>query len=250
MAQNESANAAIIHMPSFMETAATGWFAIIEAQFKLRSITTSSTKFYHVLSSLPPELVARLPAPILTEAKYEELKEAVINIHEKTKPELFARLINDTKMSGRPSYYLQELNATATKVGVGEDLVRHRFINALPSTISPVIAAQKDLTLQQLGNLADELMPILQNNAFHIADVSNPSPSNKRRVSASSTSGQPMGLKPFNQDQRPKVCRGHIFFGRKSRTCKPWCQWPNKSNCQIQPNSRSSSPAPNSNQEN
>jgi hypothetical protein len=72
-------------------------------------------------------------------------------------------------MSGRPSYYLQELNSIAARVGVSEDLVRHQFEQALPPAISPVLAAQRELTLQQLGTLADELSPQLNNQIMLVS---------------------------------------------------------------------------------
>ena len=245
-------NAVTVKVPPFMETAAMGWFAIIEARFNLRNITTETTKFYHVLSHLPPDLVAQLNMTLLANKNYEELKEAVINIYEKTKPELFARLMSDTKMTGRPSFYLRELMSTASKVGVGEDLVKHRFIQALPSAISPVVAAQKDLTLDQLGNLSDQLLPILQKdvcnnvNTESANNVSKPNSSYQYQTNSSKSNNNtlPIGLRPFGNNQRPRVCRGHLYFAETSRTCKPWCKWPNKRNCQMQPNSRSSSPAP------
>ena len=46
-----------IKTPEFMETAVNGWFSILEAQFHLRNITASTTKFYTVISSLPAEVV-------------------------------------------------------------------------------------------------------------------------------------------------------------------------------------------------
>ena len=147
-------------MQDFMETAASAWFQIIEANLKLKRITVGETKYFHVLASLPPTLVARLSPQILETHDYDEIKAGVIAMHERTKPELFSKLIAKTTMSGRPSSYLQELNEIASKVGVADDLVRHQFIQALPSTISIVLAAQKDLTLPQLGKLADELSPL------------------------------------------------------------------------------------------
>ena len=65
---------------------------------------------------------------LLVNTIYEELNAAVIVIHEQIKPELFARLIGDTKMKGRPSYFQQEFMTTASKIDVREDLVRHKFI--------------------------------------------------------------------------------------------------------------------------
>ena len=245
-------NAVSIRMPPFMESAIRGWFSIIEANFALRNINVSSTKYFHVLSALPPEIVTNISASVLNEQSYDALKNALIQIHERTKPELFARLISKTKMTGRPSYYLQELMDIADKVGVGEDLVKHQFTSALPPHIAAVIAAQKGLPLQQMRTLADELLPLLQANAPTFNVNSNQTPRrNYGKIPQKQESAIPIGLRPFSPDQRPRVCRGHLYFGENSRTCKPWCRWPNKRSCTIQPNSRSSSPAPlTKNQEN
>ena len=48
-------------------------------------------------------------------------------------------------MTGRPSSYLCELQQIASKVGAGEELVCHKFLQALPANIRPVLASQKTL---------------------------------------------------------------------------------------------------------
>lgn len=234
-----------IKAPAFMETAANGWFSIMEAQFHLCKVTVDQTKYYHVISALPPEIVAKLPSSIHENKQYEELKNAVINSYESTKPELFEKLISKTTMSGRPSVYLQELASTAAKIGVGDDIVRHKFIQASPATISPVLAAQKSLTLQQLGTLADELMPYFQDKVMHVNKQ--PQRYNNTYQEHQTNRNQSQlarGLRPFSENQRPKICRTHLYFAEKARNCTAWCKWPNKSNCTIQASSRSASPAP------
>ena len=108
-----------------MECAVTGWFTVVEAQFLLKRIKKTNSKFLHVLSSLPADLVIKLLSTLHANSNYEELKAAVIATYEQTKPELFTKFMSDIKMTGRPSYFLQELMATASKIGVSEDLVRH-----------------------------------------------------------------------------------------------------------------------------
>lgn len=235
-----------IKMPAFMETAAAAWFSILEANFHIKHITTEETKFFHLIANLPPDVITKISATVIANHSYKETKEVVVNIHERTKPELFSKLITKTSMTGRPSYYMQELNSIAAKVGVGEDLVRHQFIQALPPTISPVLAAQKDLTLTQLGNLADELTPFFHQVLHVKSNVQSHSKQPSLNSQTRDNSVIPIGLRPFNDQQRPRICRGHIYYADKSRTCKPWCRYPNKTNCTIQPNSRASSPAPSS----
>lgn len=249
VAEVRMVHAVSIKIPAFMETAASGWFAIIEAQFDINKITVSATKFSHVLSNLPPDLVIKLAPELLTGKNYENLKEAVIAVHEQTKPELYAKLISGSasKMTGRPSYYLQELQSIASKVGVGEDLIRHQFLQALPTRISPVLAAQKTLSLSQLGTLADELMPFTNSDHVvqHVSEERSASRFDPRQNvrNNQSNSSIPYGLRPFSKDQRPKVCRWHLYYGTNSRSCKPWCTFPDKNGCKILPRGRSPSPA-------
>ena len=53
--------AVVVKAVQFCETAVESWFAIMEAQFSLAKVTESATKFYHVLSALPPQTVMKLP---------------------------------------------------------------------------------------------------------------------------------------------------------------------------------------------
>ena len=129
-----------VRPPPFMETAVSGWFAIINAQFHLANISDSVTKFYHVLSSLPADVVARVDPTVIAGQDFARLKEAVIEMFEKTKPELFEKLISKSVMTGRPSEFLGDLRDVASKVGVGDDLVRHKFIQSLPPAMSTVLA--------------------------------------------------------------------------------------------------------------
>ena len=258
MPNNEEVNTISVKAPAFMETACAGWFQIMEAQFHLRKITVDDTKFYHVLSSLPAETVARIDSTTLSEKKYETLKNEIVAMYEKTKPELFDKLTSSTPMTGRPSLYLEEIRKTASKLGVGDDLVRHKFIQSLPPAISPVLAAQKDIAIGQIGKLADELMPFAQTQSQVFMAQPSTSPNHNNGYQQQKHQGQqqhykdqqtiPFGLRPFNSSQRQQVCRSHIFFGTKARTCKPWCKWPNKSQCDVQassrPSSRNSSPIP------
>ena len=118
-------------------------------------------------------------------------------------------------MTGRPSYYLQELMDTADKVGIGEHLVMHQFTSALSPSIAPVIAAQKGLMLQQMGTLADELLPLLQANAptFNV-NSNQPSQRNSVKIPQKQESAIPIGLRPFLLTSA-LVSAGDIFISEK-----------------------------------
>ncbi len=237
-----------IKAPEFMETAVNGWFTILEAQFHLRNVTTSKTKFYTVISSLPAEEVCKLPNTTLASQDYEELKRILIESHEQTKPELLEKLMSATTISGRPSAYLHEMLSVAKRIDIGEDIVRHKFLQALPPEIAPVIASQKDLNPTQLGRLADELMPLLNNDKACF--VQRPlSTQNSAQTSYkgkySQNTSVPLNVRPYRDNQRTKICRAHIYFANEARTCKPWCRWPKKKDLQMLPSSRPATPTGN-----
>lgn len=250
-----------IKPPVFSETSAAMWFKVMEAQFHLKNITTSRTKFYHVLSSIPTNILDNISLSAVEKEDYDSFKREVVSFYEKTKPELFERLISSAVMTGRPSAYLRELQQLAEKVNVGEDLIRHKFLQSLPSTISPALGSQKSLSLTEMGRMADELMPLHskmnivdlvdthvstntgdnyfnQNDHMHTNHFSSNVPRGKYGESQI-----PFAVRPFHPDQRPKMCRAHIYYGARAKTCKNFCAYPDKSKCRMTPNSRPSSPA-------
>ena len=268
--------------PPFMESAVPGWFAIMDAQFHIAKITSAQTKFYHVLSSLPPETISHIPQDVLEQKDFKVLQETVTDMYEKTKPELFERLISKTRLTGRPSHFLSELREMGDKAGVGDELIRHKFLQSLPSGIAAALGSHREMSLSQLGKLADELVPLVQGTfaAVNVAPaegdlsqaVVNPyQPQFQQSVShpvpCHLTSHQPQqygqdrrrglppprgfsaprmntGLMPFHEGQRPRVCRAHLYYGARARWCKPWCVWPTKgTDLRMQPSSRSASPA-------
>jgi hypothetical protein len=266
------ASAVSIKVPKFVEESPSTWFIILEAQFQNVGITVSKTQFYHALSKLPVSTVQRIPRSIITGEDYDDLKNNVVSNYEATKPELFESLMSKAIYTGRPSAYLSEIRQIADKIGVGDDLVRHKFTQSLPPNVRPVIATQKKLPLDALGTLADELLPMFESNAnissvgenssyranshnFQNAGNSSSYANNTRNFQNAGnrynrpntkeperTAGrQHMGLKPFNENQRQKICRAHIFFGEKARTCRTWCVWPNKEGVTVTPPSGNAS---------
>ena len=189
-----------------MYAAVDGWFAKCEAQFELRNISNETTRFYHVLSNLPPDLISNLPTTMITSKSYTELREAAINMHEQSKLELFNRLIGATTMTGKPSTYLHELMATASKIGV-----RLKFIQALPTEITPVIVAIKNTSVYELGTLPDEIVPFLNQKYVHNITAP-PSRSNRHTVSTGAAPRTIYYVRPLYEDQKnPNISWTPIF---------------------------------------
>ena len=149
-----------IKPPQFSQNFCNGWFEILEAQFVLARVQGTQTKFYNALSSLPADIVCKVPSEILSSKNYESLKKAVKDAFLQSKAEIFERLTAKTPVLGKPSQFLRDLRDQAGRVDVGDDLVRHRFLQAMPEAMRPVLAAQQSMSLTDLGKLADDLLPL------------------------------------------------------------------------------------------
>ena len=150
-----------VSLPEFLENNARSWYRIIESRFTVSGISSSKMKFHHTLAGLPGSVIAQLPQEVLDAESYEDLKKEVLAFFEKTKPELFEKLMTKTSICGRPSVYLREMERLAQEIGAGEEIVRHKFLQALPESLAPVIASLKNTPLSQLGKAADELVPLV-----------------------------------------------------------------------------------------
>ena len=250
MPNQEKVNAVSVKAPQFSPAYAEGFFKVFEAQFKLANVTTSSTKFFHIISALPAEIVDLIPNDIYATQNYDDLKVVILRLNQVSKPEMLNKLMDDTTITGKPSVTMREMRNLAKEIGVGDEVVRMKFLQKLPQNISGVLASHTNTELEILGRLADELMPYFAKSGQFINYLnqgeSRRFPNEDRMQSTSrnnysnykTTNSQPIGLRPFNPEQKQKICRAHIFFAEKARTCKPWCKFPVKNRCKMLPSSR------------
>lgn len=89
---------------------------------------------------------------------YSVLEVSIISIYERSKSEMFQEFLSKQPYIGRPSSYL--LVNLVSKLNFVEDTVFLHFIDALPSTIHPILAAQASLSLKQLGTFTNDLVPL------------------------------------------------------------------------------------------
>ena len=261
---NEALTSAVaLKPPAFIEENVPMWFSLLENQFSLSRITTSVTKFQHLLAAIPCSVASKLNAEICKQGNYEQLKENILDLFERSKPELFERLLTTHHLVGKPSIFLHDLTNLASRIGVGDDIVRHKFIRALPPHIATTLAAMPDMPLNQMGKLADNLITIPQYThhpppVTAIEEASNqrkeitneptsqrPSRSlsqyrnQNRRRSPSQERNQTtsnFATQPFRPNQRPAICRAHIYFAEEAKSCRPWCRWPNETKPKSQEN--------------
>lgn len=255
--------------PAFDEGSASRWFQILESQFIIAKITTSTTKFHHALSNLPLNVMNQLDDALINSADYQTLKDKIIQLYTKPAPELFDNIVSQHQLiCQKPSVYLNELKkiAVQSNLGLSDEFLKIKFLKGLPDSVRPILATHNSASLDELARVADTLMAYspAQPNISQIshsnhnsprapdryAGYSNPNYHNGPYRSTSSPHINynnptiPINVRSFNHKQRPHVCRFHLYYGPNARSCKPWCMLSSTSS-NILPSSRSSSPAPN-----
>lgn len=246
--ENQNIQHISVKVPEFADTYVQGWFNLLEAQFALRSISQESTKFFNLLSSLPPSVISNIPKETINSRNYGETKAIILQQYEKSKPEMLEKLLASTTITGRPSERLQEMITLADKVGASHELIRHKFFKTLPPNIAQILASHDSIGLQAMGRLANDLMAIQPyNNYPSVHEIeAKPKSYNNNSMNRNQYNHPPENIpfpvRPFKRGQRTRVCRAHLYYAEDSRTCKSWCRWHDKSKCKITPSSRSSSP--------
>ena len=176
----------------------------------------------------------------------------------------------------KPTVYLQHLHKIAAQLDVKDDFLKIKFLRALPNTIRPLLVTYDSATsLEELARVADTLLAYssdtTQSNVLNVsANTYNPCSGNVYHVQqnrsdrnrgpgsgTSITSGSsgvdfshasiPTGVRAFHRNQRPRVCRYHLYYGNNAKSCKKWCFLSSPKHNILpdsRPSSRSSSPTP------
>ena len=101
--------------PLFEEGSVRRWFKILKSQFSLANISTSRTKFNHVLANIPMSVLNKVSESAISSNDYDIIKTALHDLYDKSKPELFDTLMSKTNiMCTKPSVFLNELRKIGT----------------------------------------------------------------------------------------------------------------------------------------
>ena len=101
---NESTIAAVsIRLPELWPQKFRCWFAQVEAPFQLRSITQQSTRYYHIVSSLSPEVcdqIADITETIAENKPHDTIKTRLIDSFTPSPYQQMEALFNTPSLGG------------------------------------------------------------------------------------------------------------------------------------------------------
>lgn len=163
--------AAPLRLPPFWRQNPRSWFRQVEAQFQLRNIHAQSTKYFHVIANLPPEVASELDDVLSTvslDDAYDVLKSAILDRMQASQRSRIQQLLTEEDLGDRkPSQMLHHMRQLLgdPPSESQQPLLRELSLQRLPQGMRMVLAGSDDFSLDKLATLADR-----------IADYSAPSP--------------------------------------------------------------------------
>ncbi|XP_018007641.1 uncharacterized protein LOC108665403 [Hyalella azteca] len=130
-----------VKIPKFNVFNVKRWFTQAEHQFRLGRITSPAAKFFYVYTNLPEDVLNGLSEETASGDDYERIKTELINTFSESKPQLFDKLMaqQGNYLGQKPTLCLRKMQEVANQLGVGEDIVRIKFLKGVPDDIRPIL---------------------------------------------------------------------------------------------------------------
>lgn len=158
--QSREVNRVGIRIPQFWAEKPALWFNQLECQFNLNGITQDATKYWYVISHLDNRYVQEIEDIITAPPendKYLKVKTELTNRLSSSQQQRIKQLLEHEEMGDRtPSQFLRHLKTLAGKT-VQDEFLRALWLSRMPSVMQAILAAQADLTLDKIAEIADKI---------------------------------------------------------------------------------------------
>ena len=150
---------ATVQPPSFDKIELEAWFAVADANFALRKVTESTTKYYYVLSKLDALTLRKLSAFLKRPRgsdPYNEVRRQLCRTFEPSMEQKLDALLAITSMGDeRPMEFgleLQRVLGDATT----DDILKRIFFRAAPPAITATIKGSRKAKVEELLEAAED----------------------------------------------------------------------------------------------
>ncbi|KRZ60461.1 Transposon Tf2-6 polyprotein [Trichinella nativa] len=235
-------------LPPFWPHSPRLWFAQAEAQFALRHVSASLTKYYHVIASLPDSVapdVDDLLEPA-GDAPYETLKRRLLERYGESDDDRFNALMNSARAGDtKPSQLLREMRRNCGKdLDPNTGFFKKLFLQRLPLNIQMILRANAYSNIEEMANKADELIALSNNGSGSICAVKkvngDKAPTLEERIEDLEERFRSLNRRPDDAPRTPSpkrrsssrarrhtspVCYFHRKFGTRARKCRSPCRY-------------------------
>lgn len=237
-----------VKLPPFWPDRVSVWFAQAEAQFLLAGIKRDETMYCHVLSQMDHRMAGEIEDIVTNppaQGKYQTLKDTLIRRLSSSEEQRVRRLLSDEELGDRkPSQFLRHLRSLAGATLSDDNILRQLWLRRLPQHVQGILAAQADLTLDRIADIADKIVEAQPAAANVYAATTSPlsnllqkveelsaqvaalaSSSGRCRSRNRSSSRSRQSSRAATPDRASRLCWYHKKFGPKALKCISPCDW-------------------------
>ncbi len=224
-----------VKLPSFWIDNPRAWFIQADSQFAISNITVSTTKFYHILSSLPKEVIDTVVDIVEEIGTYDDpyahLKDRLLTGFKVTKWARMSQLIHHPGLGDlRPSQLMSKMLALLTPGHQPCEVVLALFMEKMPSDIRcgvalkdyddpRVLAADADLLWD--SRVASQTSGVgavgRLDDCVSAVQVQNRSRGKRPR--------QKRPPPPYDEASSNGLCYYHHSWGKDAHKCRSPCTW-------------------------
>lgn len=153
------------------------WFIQVESSFTLSKITSDTTKYHTIISSIDAEALTTVSDIVLNppaDNKYLALKQRLIAEYSDSETKQIKKLLSELQLGDlRPSHLLRQMKQlAATKIS--DDFLKSLWLSRLPQDIQTILSVSNE-NLDGLSILADKVSEVKGKNSYSICSAeSNP----------------------------------------------------------------------------
>ena len=225
--QEASVCGATVQLPSFDKIEPMAWFAVAEANFALRKVTDSTTKYYYVLSKLDSSTLRKLSAFLQVprgEDPYQEIKVTLCGIFEPALEQKLDMLLATTDSGDTPpKEFGLELQRLLGKVSI-DDILKMIFLRSIRPSIVTAITGSLNSKFEAVLDAADRAWKASSSSpgvATVTAIAGTPASTSRRGARG----GKQRGSRSGGQTRAVQLCHFHLKFGNSAKRCIPACSW-------------------------
>ena len=149
---------ATVQLPAFDRVEPKAWFAVADANFALRKVTDSNTRYYYLLSKLDSMILRKLAtflAILRGSDPYQEIKDKLCRAYEPPlEQKIDAFLATRSIWDECPSEFAMELQRLAGKATM-DDMFKRVFIRSLPPSLITAITPSLSASFEVVVDAAD-----------------------------------------------------------------------------------------------
>ena len=227
-------NTVSVKVPAFWPDSAEAWFVQVEAQFALKGVTTSLTKFYYCVSSFNQETANQVLDLIKSPPSskpYEALKKRLLRLFALDDFQRY-EAISSLPLSGdmKPSKLMSSMLAL---LPVGHEpcfFLQGAFLKRLPADVHAHLLRDDFSDLISLALKADKIYQsrVASNPVYAVSST----PEDSINAVRSSGSSRPRrsatphaSNRQDNRSQSPTMCYYHRTWGSQAKKCRAPCSW-------------------------